>query len=82
MQKLPPFIFTFIWSCRTEVTPLVVPTHQNVVGPVFTTNLFEQQPLLGLVDHLFDDLLVQISTPERVILETLYLVPQGQNHHY
>jgi hypothetical protein len=45
----------------------------------FTTNLFEQQPLLGLVDHRFGDLLVQISTPERAILETLYLVPHGQS---
>jgi hypothetical protein len=45
----------------------------------FTTNLFEQQPLLGLVDHRFGDLLVQISTPERAILETLYLVPHSQS---
>jgi Transcriptional regulator, AbiEi antitoxin, Type IV TA system/Transcriptional regulator, AbiEi antitoxin N-terminal domain len=44
-----------------------------------TTNLFEKQPLLGLVDHRFGDLLVQISTPERAILETLYLVPHGQS---
>jgi Transcriptional regulator, AbiEi antitoxin, Type IV TA system/Transcriptional regulator, AbiEi antitoxin N-terminal domain len=45
----------------------------------FTTNLFEQQPLLGLVDHRFGDLVVQISTPERAILETLYLVPHSQS---
>jgi Transcriptional regulator, AbiEi antitoxin, Type IV TA system len=45
----------------------------------FTTNLFEQQPLLGLVDHRFGDLLVQISTPERAILENLYLVPYSQS---
>jgi Transcriptional regulator, AbiEi antitoxin, Type IV TA system len=75
--KAPPFYF--IWSCRTEVTPLVVPTHRNVSDPVFTTNLFEKQPLLELVDHLFGDLLVQISTPEHAILETLYLVPHGQS---
>jgi Transcriptional regulator, AbiEi antitoxin, Type IV TA system len=34
----------------------------------FTTNLFEQQPLLGLVNHCFGDLLVQISMPERAIV--------------
>jgi Transcriptional regulator, AbiEi antitoxin, Type IV TA system/Transcriptional regulator, AbiEi antitoxin N-terminal domain len=45
----------------------------------FTTNLFEQQPLLGLIDHRFGDLLVQISTPERAILEILYLVPHSQS---
>lgn len=45
----------------------------------FTTNLFKQQPLLGLVDHPFGNLLVQISTPERAILEVLYLVPHSQS---
>lgn len=45
----------------------------------FTTNLFEQQSLLGLVDHPFGNLLVQISTPERAILEALYLVPHSQS---
>jgi Transcriptional regulator, AbiEi antitoxin, Type IV TA system/Transcriptional regulator, AbiEi antitoxin N-terminal domain len=45
----------------------------------FTTNLFEQQSLLGLVDHPFGNLLVQISTPERAILEVLYLVPHSQS---
>jgi Transcriptional regulator, AbiEi antitoxin, Type IV TA system len=45
----------------------------------FTTNLFEQQSLLGLVDHPFGNLFVQISTPERAILEVLYLVPHSQS---
>jgi hypothetical protein len=45
----------------------------------FTTNLFEQAPLLGLTERQFGDLSIQISTPERASLEMLYLVPHSQS---
>lgn len=45
----------------------------------FTTNLFDEQPLLGLTEYQSGGLSIQISTPERAILEALYLVPHTQS---
>jgi Transcriptional regulator, AbiEi antitoxin, Type IV TA system/Transcriptional regulator, AbiEi antitoxin N-terminal domain len=45
----------------------------------FTTNLFAQEPLLGLTERRFGELDLKISTPERASLEMLYLVPYTQS---
>jgi Transcriptional regulator, AbiEi antitoxin, Type IV TA system len=45
----------------------------------FTTNLFDEQPLLGLTEYQSRDLSLEISTPERAILEALYLVSHTQS---
>ncbi len=45
----------------------------------FTTNLFDEQPQLGLTEYRAGELSLHISTPERAILEVLYLVPQTQS---
>ena len=45
----------------------------------FTTNLFDAQPQLGLTGYRAGDLAISISTPERAMLEILYLVPHTQS---
>lgn len=46
----------------------------------FTTNLFGRSPRLGLTSKDLDYFSIQISTPERAIMEVLYLVPQQQSY--
>ena len=45
----------------------------------FTTNLFERVPQIGLTRKELGDFSIKISSPERAIMEVLYLVPQLQS---
>lgn len=45
----------------------------------FTTNLFEKVPELGLTEKEVGNFSILISSPERAMMEVLYLVPKSQS---
>ncbi len=64
LTKLPSWVRKYNWNVEIEYS---------------TTNLFSTGNECGLTKHNLDSYSISISTPERAILEVLYLVPQRQS---
>ena len=61
--RLPPWYLRHPWGRRIQY---------------FGPKLFEGNNSLGLTSHSFQNFEVQLSTPERAIMEALYLAPKEQ----
>jgi hypothetical protein len=53
--------------------------NKNLNLRYFTTNLFEKVPDLGLTEKKLENYSILISSPERAMMEVLYLVPKLQS---
>jgi len=53
--------------------------NKNIKLQYFTTNLFGQVPHIGLTKRDYGSFSIKISSPERAIMEVLYLIPHEQS---